>query len=313
MRKAKLILCAIFVFFVTFSKSQNVVNNKTATVIGYWSVGESMRYELTMKKEKFKEGKLVSSYVSTSKVEVTVVDSTGDSYKVHWKYNEVKVTDNLNNPILQQFGRLAEGMTLIYLTDEMGTFTELINWKEIQATVYNTFNEILKVNDSPEARAVMDQLKAIYATRESIEYLVIKEVQLFHMFYGGQYELRKKYVSETNLPNFLGGDSLPAVITVEMTDMKPKKDYCKILFDQNIDKEKAVQIIMEWAQKISGETTVDKSKLPELNIDDKTVGEFELSTGWVINAINSKKVSIDKIKNYDIIEIRSLGDKVRKR
>ncbi len=305
MTTLKTFLTAGLLFSATLTWGQNKVTDTTATVVSYWQKGDKARLSFTQTKEKYKNGQLNSNNSSASIIDISIVDATEKSYTINWKYSNIKVNDQQANPLVQKLAKLSEGLVVIYKTDEMGTFKELVNWKKLQNSVYDALDKIAKEFNSPQVDAALNQVKSVYSTKESIEQIVIRDVQLFHSLYGGEYKLKEKIVSETQLPNFLGGDPFPAIVTIEMTELKPKDNYCKIQILQSIDKAKATKVISDWVEKVSDGKSKE-TKMPTINIDDFSEFEVELITGWVTRAFHKRIVEADDTKNIETYELKKL-------
>lgn len=152
---------------------------------------------------------------------------------------------------------------------------------------------IKKQNQNKESIAALNQVKAIFQSKENIENLLIKEVQLFHSLYGTEYFIKDK-VMETELPNATGGEPFPATITLKADEINKKNDYCKISMKQEIDKRKAGTIIAAMLKKLSISPIQDEDiimkQIKDMEITDLNEFNYAISTGW-LNSISFKRVS----------------------
>lgn len=305
MTTVKIILAVKLLFLFTFAVAQNKVTDTSATIVGYWQKGDKAKLSFTQTKERYKNGQLGSRGSSTCMIDFLVADATENSYTIHWKYGNIKLSETSPNPQVDKLSKLTEGITLVYQTDEMGTFKELLNWKEVQKIVYDAVDSVGRQVNKGEMNAILSQLKNVYASKESIEQIVIRDVQLFHSLYGGDYVLKQKLVADTELPNFLGGEPFPAILTIEMTELKPRDKYCKVQILQTINKEKATKLISDFVEKLSA----GKSKetvIPAIGISDFNEFEVELNKGWVLRAFYKRIAEAENIKNIETYEIKKL-------
>ncbi len=292
-------------FLFTFVAGQNKVTDTSATIVGYWQKGDYARLSLMQTKERYKNGKLNSSGSSNSLIDFLVTDATENSYTINWKYVSIDLGGPPSSPLIEKLLKVIQGVTVVYQTDEMGTFKELLNWKEIQKIVYDAVDSVGWQVNKDEMNAILSQLKNVYASKESIEQIVIRDVQLFHSLYGGDYVLKQKLVADTELPNFLGGEPFPAILTIEMTELKPRENFCKVQILQSINKEKATKLISDFIEKLSA----GKSKetvMPVIGISDFNEFEVELNKGWVMRAFYKRIVEAENTKNIETYEIRKL-------
>jgi hypothetical protein len=305
MRTFKTFLTAGLLLLLHPSWGQNVVTDTTATVVAYWQKGDKTQLSLTMTKEKYEDGLLKLKSSSTSIVDIFIADATEKSYTIHWKYSSVKINEAKENPFAIKLAKLSEGLTVIYKTNEMGTFDQLVNWKEIQNFIFASIDKIGKEFNTMESKKELDLIKNIYTTKESIEQAVLKDIQLYHNIYGGEYKLKEKLVAASVVPNFLGGDPLPSTLTVEMTDLKPKANYCKIQVHQDIDTAKITKVLNDWFKKVSDGKS-GETRIPTVGVSDFFIFEVELISGWISRAYSKRTVIADNIKNIDIYELKRL-------
>ncbi|HEX8333882.1 MAG TPA: hypothetical protein VF622_14780 [Segetibacter sp.] len=280
---------------------QNVVTDSTATVVSYWKKGDSGNYTLTQTKEKSDNGKIISKGSSISRIDFSVIDATEESYIINWRYAEIKVNGNeAQNPISEKFAKLVQGINFKYQTSELGEFQELLNWKEVQTSVFKIIDRLVIEYTDPQIAGVLNQTKAIFSTKESIEQVIMKDIQMLHGIYGGEYKLKQKVSGETELPNFLGGDPFPAILNVEMYDLDKEEGLCKIEVSQVVDKDKATKIIRNWIQK-AGQSK--DSGTSSINVSDKLKYEVELKNGWVKSLHHNRTSETNGLRITEIQEL----------
>jgi hypothetical protein len=278
------------------------VTDSTATVVSYWQKGDFANYTLTQTKEKYDNGKILSKGSSTSKIEISVIDATEESYIINWRYIDIKLNGNkAQNAVFEKFAKLTQGINFKYRTSELGEFKELLNWKEVQAASFKIIDNLVMEYTDPQMQGILKQTKAVFSTKESIEQIIMKDVQMLHGIYGGEYKLNQKVSGETELPNFLGGAPFPALLNVEMYDLDKKQGVCKIEVSQEIDKGKATKIVRDWMQK-SGQST--NSGTNAINVSDNTKYEVELKSGWVKSLHHIRSSETYGLKNLEIQEIQ---------
>lgn len=298
----KILITTTFFLITTLTWAQNVVTDTSATVAGYWKKNDKTKLQLTSTKERYKNGILQSTNTSTTIIDVWVKSATATSYIINWKYGATKMDDNSDNPLVKKLLKLNEGLEVTFQTDELGIFEQLLNWKEIQNHMYKAIDLMAKEFDSKEAQGAIKEIKKLYATRESIEETVIKDVQLYHTIYGLEYKLDEKLVIETELPNILGGDPFPGTMEVQMTELHPNENTCKIEMILALNEEKATAIIQAWMNAIN--PSIDK--LPIIQINDLNEFDVELITGWLSRAYCKRIAVTDGQKNIEITEIKRL-------
>lgn len=300
----KIVLLGITIVFSVLCFAQNTVTDSTATVLGYWKKGDKVSLAYKVRKQRFKDNKLTSDNTTSYTVNVSVVEESAESYTLEWKCTGVKVSGtDAGNPVVGKYASLTEGLVMRYRTDAGGSFEELLNWQEVQKFSYASVERIFAGMDAPEIKSAIENTKKMFASKESIEQVTAKEVQLYHSLYGGEYKLKDKVVGETQLPNFLGGAPFDAVIRIEMTALDPRAKTCDISVSQQLDREKVTKALSDWINKMSnGKST----NLPDVDIADNSEYKVELPTGWIKSVKYKREVKSDDRRNIDTTEITKL-------
>lgn len=303
----KLIFLAVLLplFFAYTGFSQNVITDTTATVVAYWEKGDMANFSLTQTKQKYEKQKLVSQGGSTSTIEFKVTDATDESYTIEWKYTNIKVNSKeAQHPIVEKLVKLTQGITFKYWTNEAGEFRELLNWKEVQATVNTAIDQLTVQYKDPQISSISQQTKKVFSSRQSIEELIMKDVQMIHAVYGKEFKLKEKITAATELPNFLGGPPFPSIVNIEMYELNPAQSSCKIELSQNVDKTEAATIIKEWLKK-SGQPV--NSQADAINISDILNYDFELKKGWVTSLQHTRMSEVGGIKQTETQIVKKIN------
>lgn len=284
--------------------AQNKVTGTTATVVSYWKKGDTKRLSIRMSKDKNINGKHTKDGASYD-VTLRVLDETDKSYTVEWTYENMAAQGG--NPLMSRLFEMSNGLRILYRTDETGSFTELLNWKEVQDHLFRGLDILEKQPDMDKdvMKAVVAQVKGIYSSKESIE-STLKDINIYHSPYGAEYTLNEPLMADTSLPNILGGDPVPAKIEIRMTELDTGLDYCKIVTRQQMDREKASALVYEFLKKTaeqSGKPLPDDFEVPVMDINDTSEHELELAEGWVKRAYFKREVQSGPARQSETYEI----------
>src|SRR5690606_36967896 len=103
---------------------------------------------------------------------------------------------------------------VIYLTSETGEFVGIENWKEIATMMKGLFADVVDVmadkanTDKKELSKTIQPLLLAYESKEGVEQLVFKELQLIHFPFGLEYTVDEVIKYEEQLPNMFGGNPI---------------------------------------------------------------------------------------------------------
>jgi hypothetical protein len=309
-KKMRITSTLLPVFLTQIVSAQNRITDTSATCIAFWKKGESKKYKIIHSKEKGSSNEQKNTTTSSYEALIKVIDSTETSFTIEWTYKNFTITGVAENT-LTSLNALMEGQRIVYKTDDVGMFSELVNWQEIRDFALKTYeNTIQKKSNNKEFIAALSQIKTIFNSKENIEALLIKEVQLFHSPYGIEYGKIGNIV-ETELPNVTGGKPFPAKIIIKLDKLIEKDNFCQVSINQKIDKNKAGPIMIDMLKKLSNKPISDearmKKEIQNLEISDENSYKYYISSGWINNFTfrrTSNIMDMSQIETYIFTEVK---------
>lgn len=272
--------------------AQNLFTDSTATCIGFWGKKDVKRYTLTKTKDRRFADSVDHSSI-TSQVTIKVLDSTENGYRLEWKHENAKIEgmDDQSNSLTSL---VMGGLRFIYSTDETGIFKELENWKEVRDFYVNMMK--MRLEQKPvkqESKSMLDKLITTLGTREAVESIMIKEIQLFHSPFGAEFN-KKGVVLETELPNVLGPNPIPAQLSLSLVKLDTPKALATILVAQEIDRIKGREVLLGIIQQMAGNISAQDlaNQIKKIDISDKTSFTYYLSSGWFSNIHYERTVDV---------------------
>jgi hypothetical protein len=312
----KKILFTGFLFLMIFkSYGQINMNDSTVQAIGYWDKGEKQTYYITQDKYKIKGADTTKRSIIKYYVDVTVVDSTENSYIIDWFYRDFDIQSE-DDKISKALMAISEDMTMRIKTDEMGSFEEVVNWEEIRDHIQKAlshFKDLFK-EEYKVAPKILDniiiQTQAMFSTKENIEAASIQEIQQFYTFHGAVYKLGEKITGDMQLPNIYGGKPFNAEAIVWLDEINEEDDNYTVRYTQIVNEEELGKAALDYASKLAKAMGVKKSKLKDLKLPPMK-NEVRTSScihnyGWVIYSVQTKEITIEGMTGVDetIIELQ---------
>lgn len=252
--KLSVVLCMLL---LSFSGYCQPANDSSANCVANWRVGETKMYSIFHEKTRIGGPGNTAPFRFTYLAHVSVLDSIPEGYTIKWVFQlpeEFKKTHSHLMDSLPVF----DGMQMIFTVSEMGTFIELLNWEEVRDAYIRQMEMSLPKDFDSVSRAGIAATKKMFESRQMVEAALIKEIQLFHLPYGYQFTTTEAG-SDTRMPNPLGGASLPARQTYQLTSLDKARDAFTLVFRLN---------------------NTDKGNR-EYDIQDYTEYLFIRSTGWI--------------------------------
>jgi hypothetical protein len=281
--------------------------DSTAQAITYWKKGEKQNYTITTEKIKLKGSDTTSKEMTTYDVEISVANVNDKYYTIEWAYKNIKT--NSSDPTIQKLMNMTKNMKVIFKTNELGTFTEVVNWKEIKDYIQKTTSALKKeFKDVPEMDQVLKQIEATYSTREAIESASIKDIQQFHSFFGAKYKLGEVLNGNLKVPNIYGTEPFDCDFTVYLDEINEEDNNYILRSTQEINKEQLINATFGYLTTLAKNMKVDPPKredLKDLGNEILTASRIH-GSGWIVYSIQTVTVTSDSITNIEerIIELK---------
>jgi hypothetical protein len=281
--------------------------DSTVQVINYWSKGEKQSYSVSSYKYKIKDSDTISTESVIYDIDVKVKGASKNSYTIEWVYRHVKMEGQ--NPAVSNLFNLNKDMKIIYRTDELGVFVEVVNWKQIQKHILKASAALnKKLNPTPELKLALKQIESLYASKAAIESSSIKDIQQFHTFHGAKYKLGEQLEGEMKLPNILGPEPFDATFLVFLEEINPEENNYILHASQEIDKSQISDATFNFLVNMAKAGNIAppaRAQFDELRHETLTSSRIH-NSGWLIYSIQSTTVSSDAYRNVEerIIEIK---------
>ena len=127
--KTKAILSSLLICIVTTLSAQINLNDSTVQVVAYWSKGDSYDYLYDYYKYNIQGKDTISWERTISKINITVIDSTENSYTLQAVYDTPNAirsgSDSISRELTSRISRTFGNDTVIVETNELGTIKRL--------------------------------------------------------------------------------------------------------------------------------------------------------------------------------------------
>ncbi|PKP36285.1 MAG: hypothetical protein CVT98_08405, partial [Bacteroidetes bacterium HGW-Bacteroidetes-15] len=241
----------LFLLLAVNSIAQINISDSTVQVVGYWSLNESLTYVITNQKVKIQETDTIPLSFDRYEVDVTIIDSTSDSYTIKWHYRDYYI--ETDDEVMKRLSSIFEDMSLIIKTNEYGVFQEIVNWEEVKNFMLLT-SALLKeeYKDIPNMDQLISQLEEIYKTKEAIESTAIDEIHQYYYFHGVKYKLLEDYHSQSKIQNRFGGDPFNAEITFWLDEINYDDNNSIFRMTQIVDSTELTNATFDYLSMMAG-------------------------------------------------------------
>lgn len=306
MKKTILFLSLILCFSIDIVGQINM-QDSSVQVVGYWNKNEMQSYTITDEKYKVQNGDTTAREFYKYDVDITIIDSTANSYTIEWKYKNFDV--KADNKLIEKLSKDVRLTKAIFKTNELGTFQELVNWKEISDEVKRLISAVeQEYKNVPNIDKLFQQMLTIYSSKEAIENNAINEIQQFYSFHGGKYKIGEDIQTSIKTPNNYGGEPIDSEVEIWLDELNPDDENYILRMSQIADSTQLLNATYDYLSKMSstlGVESIKKDDLPAIKHQTLTASRMH-NTGWLVYSIVDKLIESDNIQKIEqqIIEIK---------
>jgi hypothetical protein len=304
----KSLLTSTLVFFILFPAAAQInMSDSTVQVIGFWNKNEKQSYAVSLEKYKIKGIDTTEYEYFKYDVDITVLDSTADSYTIEWFYRNFDVQSD--NKFTQSLTALSEALKVKIKTDELGAIEEVLNWQEVSEYIKKGTRELKKeFKDIPKIDEIVNQVETMFTSKQAIESAGIADAQQFYTFHGAKYKLAEVLEGTLKVPNLFGSEPFDSDFTVYLDEINPDDNNYIMRSTQVVNSEQLTETTFQYLvnqSKLLGVKAPDRSDIPQLANETYTASRIH-GSGWVIYSILTKKVNAEDVTKIEerIIEIK---------
>jgi hypothetical protein len=303
----KKLLSTLFLATGLTTFGQINIADSTAQVITYWDKGEKQNYSVTTKKIKLKGTDTASKDITTYDVEITVLNQADKSYTIQWLYKDIKT--NSTNQTIQKLMNITQDMKVIFKTDELGAFTEVVNWKEIRDYIQKATTSLSKeFAVILEMDKLLKQIAVTYSSKEAVESAAIKDIRQFHTFHGAKYKLGEVLKGQLKVPNLLGTEPFDSDFTIYLSEINEADNNFIMRATQEVNKEQLTNATFDYLIKMANIMKIKSPKREDLkDLKNETLTASRIhGTGWIVYSVQTTTVTSDNLTNIEerIIELK---------
>lgn len=303
----KRLFAIIFTVVTTTAFGQISMADSTAQAIAYWRIGDKQSYAMSLQKLKLRGTDTTENVLVTYDVDITVIDSTEDSYLVEWYYQNYQT--NSTNEIVKKITGLSEDIKVIIETDEFGAIRSVRNWQEVSKYMKKTIQSLKADLKNPQMEPIFKQVENMYTTKEGIEAAAVQDAQQFHTFHGGRYVLGEVLEAPLKVPNVYYPDKpLDSRVTLYLDELNPEDNNFIIRSSQEVDSEQLTETTLNYLKSMAKSMRTPAPKREDMGqVSNVTTTASRIhDTGWVIYSIQTKTVKAAGATNIEerIIEIK---------
>lgn len=273
-----------------------------------WKKGEVKNITIQQVEREYKDDKLISDTIIYNEARIEILKTNKDSYTL-----EILMENQALKAAIEFYDNLGEelkdykDLKLIYSINKETAEAELLNWKEAQKFMNESFDQITTVLEekAPEMAPFIGlafmPLEEMFKNKENIEAYMEKHIGYIltpfnHDFKVG--ETISKTESEDNPFNPMQKISATTLLTLKSVNKETKT--CTINQEVELDLSEFIEMLKVMMQKMSqslgknDSITAERSKEMDefkMDIENLQVITFDYQTTWVTKVVSTSIVS----------------------
>jgi hypothetical protein len=305
--KNSLIAFTLFLFSGSISAQYNS-EDSTFSVIGNWLLNETINYSVLEEKFSIKEGDTINRERIQYNLEITIKDTSANSYKIGWRHQNYSVKSY--DEFIEYLLGINENLEIIFKTDEFGAFQEVLNWDDIRKHFSKKLKHMkVQFNKIPKIKKIIRQYDIAFSRRESVLPTLTKHIRQFHQFHGAIYKLNEVTKGELKIPSVNRLDSFDTHSEVKMYSVDTINNLAVIQQFDFVDKKHGGDINFEIVKKIAesmGLDSIKREDTPDFSILDITTSTIGCNTAWIFLSDYIRITEYENTKEVETTNIKFL-------
>jgi hypothetical protein len=277
-----------FLLLSTSCFAQINAPDSTVQVIAYWDKGQQENYVVST--EKFKVNGKDTSGIERVRydVQMTVLDEDDKTYTVEWLYKNITVDHP--DPLVQRLVNLSRNMRVVFATDELGGFKEVLNHEEILSYITKAAEGLRA--EFPNSGPYLEQITKTYSSKEAIESVSIKDVHQFLLFHGGKYKLDEVLKGQTKMPNVFGPEPFDGTFQVFLEEFDEQEDDYVLNSTEAVNPAQLTEATFQYLVRLANSMNTTPPKKEEIGqLRNEIITRSRLyGSGWLSVSVQSSSV-----------------------
>jgi len=284
-----------------------------------WIVGEKKTISIVQSEKEYKAGKLVEDTTTYMEGEMVVLKDNGDNYTLKVLYDNVALKSvqsfyTATNEELKVYKKLA----LIYKINKKDGKSELLNWKEVQSFMNESFSQInsLMKKKNPDlvplTKMMLLPIQESFKSKENIEAYMYKEIGDIVFPYGTKYKIADTIrMTESSANPFNAADTVSQTTISYLSNVNETLQTCDINKVIRLDLEKFKAMLTSMILQMSNSSKATDEQKKQIKEDVKNV-KME-STNLTVIHFNYKSTWVTDIKSTVTIIVNDSKKTTEKR
>jgi len=196
---------ALLLFYSTIFAQDSI------SVSPNFTVGKKVKLQINKYKHKFKGGEVTETTTNYNS-QFKIISKTDSTYNGEWKYKTIELK-NEESIIANNMTKMLEGLKINFVLHTNGEFKKLENWEEVKTSLEKKLKKLSSTALSPKDRDQILGIQRLINNKETVEQAVSKDIQLYFGCYGIKVPTKDSLVVRAEIPNVMGGPSIPAYLS----------------------------------------------------------------------------------------------------
>lgn len=300
----KIILTSLIITLSCVVFCQINLNKKNIFVESFCKAGDKYTYSNTYEKIIIDKHDTLVNEKTLYETEISIIGSSDTSYTIQWLNSNIET--NSTNEAWKLLMKVTKNLKLVFVLNKHGTFNSISNWKEIQDSIWNRINNLPTIEMSMSgAQHLVELVKVLYDSKESIEAGTISHLLQYFKFHGIQLQYKKLYETTLFSNSLMTEKPIESKTYILLDSIDFKKKYFHIIANELSNQGQLAEALKEYYKKKYGLGELPTSVETDFsNCSETTITESKFNCDGILissklsqtlNTQESKRVEINTI------------------
>jgi len=273
-----------------------------------WNKGDTKLIAITQVEKEYEDDKLISDTTIYNEASLKVINDNKDNYtlEIHFENQALRAAKELYDKLGEEL-KDYQDLKLIYSVNKETTKSELLNWKESQKFMYESFEQITKVLEekSPDVAPFVDMLfmplKEIFKSKENVEEYMEINIGYILTPFNKNFKIRETIKeTETQENPFNPMQEISAITLLTLESVNEKSKTCTINKEVELDLSEFIEMMKGMMQNMAKSfgandsiATAKSKEMDEFEIDitNLQIITFDYESTWVTKVVGTGTVT----------------------
>lgn len=291
---------------------------ETVDIRAQLRIGDIFSWDYKRETEQQSQDKPKKSGGTVTAVTAKVIEASATGYVLEWRYGSSRFLNTDRDTAmglkdLQWVSDIMKALRFELQLSPDGQFVQIQNYEQIKPTIDQMVEHVIaavaqeRKTNPAETKQLGDMMRGLFASRERVENLMLKDVRLLLFPFGMSLDTNVPLTYQSPMPNPFGGEALQAEGMISLVSVDRKRGQATIALDQKLSPDSVPKMLSAMVQRM-GDNRPPPEVLAKLEADiiDRSTYTVDLESGFANKVEFTRTISLPGGHRADRISFTQL-------